>query len=150
MWGVPLVERPNLNYMLSITCCRSHARSAGCLWRGPRATGASRATRVRPASRSNIATVRESADQRNTATRLAAIRSVYAEYLANGESGAVACFMLMPGYSGNDPGRWLAVRFESGVSPVGEPPSRPSMAGPGRSIRPGRTSVRSAARLSGW
>ncbi len=51
------------------------------------------------------ATVRGEADLHNTAAKLAAITTVYAECLANGESGAVACFMLKPGNSGNDPVR---------------------------------------------
>jgi len=40
---------------------------------------------------------------RNTAAKPAAMSRVYAECLANGESGGVACFMLTAGISGNYP-----------------------------------------------
>lgn len=36
--------------------------------------------------------------------------TVYAECLAIGESGTVACFMLEPGNGGNEPVRWFSAR----------------------------------------
>jgi len=101
--------------VLSIAC---EERRLSLAWatRDGNVAGDTRAASVTVGCRT---TVRRSVDQRNTAAKLAAIRRVYAKCLANGEPGAVACFMVKPGNSGNDPVRWSIVWFETGVSPRG-------------------------------